>query len=549
MWTTTVCMMLALVIHGFNTAALDSRVMNTTSGIVRGFTQQVNDAPVATFLGIPYAQPPVGRLRFRRPRSVHPWKGVKEATAYGPACAQGRTDSREDCLFINVWSLVARAPPRAIMVYIHGGGFRKGDAAIDSAILASATGVVVFSMSYRLGVFGFLYLDDSEAPGNMGLLDQLLALRWIKANADRFGGDPRKITIFGSSAGAASVSYQLLSPLSRNLFRYSIMSSGSALSPWAYTRQSVAKHRGYVLANNTQCHRRVVQKITKCLRHLPATVLVTAQTKIQKTKGIIDFPFVPTVDGYFIAEPPIKLFTSGVFNISSVLMGSTRDEGTTFTIQAFKSLFPMTHNLTISRREYVAAVRKILPAASSGNISNAITGCQHGHWPYHGTSNGTSNGMELIAITGDYNFLCTVTRQGVLTARRQAVVYMYLFSYRPKIANRPSWYGVPHGAEEHFVFGGPLRSKTSSPAEKQLSFELMTYWSNFAKSGNPNYGDLETDSTRQYWPSYTTGGRYYLTLDTGAAEEYRQGPRTTQCEYWETFAPVSRNRKSYLNIP
>ncbi|NWI68804.1 ACES Acetylcholinesterase, partial [Todus mexicanus] len=225
--------------------------VRTASGPVRGSRLGGLEAwgDVVAFLGIPYAQPPLGPLRFRPPRHPPaPWPGVLDATAHRHACYQAvdtmfpgfggsemwnpNREMSEDCLYLNVWTpALGRGGGVPVLVWIYGGGFYSGAASLDvydGRYLAAAEGVVVVSMNYRVGALGFLALPGHpEAPGNVGLLDQRLALRWVQSNIAAFGGDPAAVTIFGESAGAASVGLHLLAPASRGLFRRAVLQSGS----------------------------------------------------------------------------------------------------------------------------------------------------------------------------------------------------------------------------------------------------------------------------------------------------------------------------------
>lgn len=458
-------------------------VVDTTTGRVRGYLQQVFGVNVATFLGIPFGEPPLGELRYRRPQPVEPWLGIRNATKYGRACPQQReaviTGKSEDCLFVNVWSpMTGSSTGNAVMVYIHGGGFRRGSAARDAQILAAVNNVTVFSVSYRLGAFGFLFFDALAAPGNVGLLDQRLALKWVKNNAIHFGGDQSRITIFGCSAGSASISYHVLSPLSSGLFHYAVMESGASLSPWAFSPRRLALKRSKQLAKNLNCYSRNITAMVACMRAVPAEIIAKLQFVKTKSKGIVDFPFVPTVDNYFLEEKPIRALKAGRFNNLPVLMGSNNDEGVGYATTAFPHLFPMVEELHITKEQYEEAVCKVFPDSMSAVIKN-FTAFEYTEWPY----NGTTNGKGIIAMTGDYNFLCAADNQAVYLASHEAPVYMYLFTHRSASATRPSWYGVPHGTELPYVFGNVLTSKTATLEEKRLSRKMMTYWTNFAKTG------------------------------------------------------------------
>ncbi|XP_022257792.1 acetylcholinesterase-like [Limulus polyphemus] len=240
----------------------ESPVINTESGLVRGLTTNTaNGKTVDVFWGIPYAEPPTGHLRFQRPQHKEPWEGVLNATTKPNSCVQInhvppenfsgdtswfiKTPLSEDCLYLNIWVPHPQPQNAPVMVWIHGGGFTSGSSTLDiydGEILSSEENVIVVSINYRVGSLGFLYFNRSDAPGNVGLFDQLMALEWINKNIVYFGGDSGKVTIFGESAGASSVSLHLLSPLSQGLFNNAIMESGSILNSWSLHDREVLIH-------------------------------------------------------------------------------------------------------------------------------------------------------------------------------------------------------------------------------------------------------------------------------------------------------------------
>src|SRR6218665_3118964 len=241
--------------------------VSLTTGVVRGFRYTLphlsSSLQGVAFLGIPFAKPPEGPLRFLYPEPIGPWSGIRNATTLPNSCYQTRdlffgpdfygsnmwnpnTPVSEDCLYVNVWVPVEKASGKwksglgmlPVMVWIFGGGFYSGTSTLDvydGQILASVNKVIVVSVAYRVGALGFLCLDDPSAPCNVGMFDQLLALDWVQRNIRRFGGDPDNVTLFGESAGAASVSLHLLSRLSRDKFRRCILQSGTGNIPWATT--------------------------------------------------------------------------------------------------------------------------------------------------------------------------------------------------------------------------------------------------------------------------------------------------------------------------
>ena len=271
-------MILTLVHNGMcgSTATGQSVIARTKYGDIRGTTTTAPSVlgsamtRVNQFVGIPFAAPPVGKLRFKPPNSPKVWKpNVYDATQFGKVCIQeqnwldirmkpmfpgfGRANYSEDCLYLNVYAPAQNdslnpTTEYPVMVYIHGGAFTSGTALLSPGLVLPTYGVVLVTIQYRLGPFGFLSTGDSNSPGNYGMLDQVLALKWVNENIKNFGGDPNKVTIFGFSAGGASVGLHLLSPLSKDFFHGAISESGVDLSPWSVVIADIALSKTEALA-------------------------------------------------------------------------------------------------------------------------------------------------------------------------------------------------------------------------------------------------------------------------------------------------------------
>lgn len=339
----------------------DPLVIETQSGMVRGFSRIVMNKEVHIFTGIPFAKPPVGPLRFRRPVPVDPWHGVLDATTLPNSCYQERyeyfpgfegeemwnpnTNVSEDCLYLNIWVPQRvrirhsdQSPKVPILVWIYGGGYMSGTSTLDvydADIVAATSDVIVASMQYRVGSFGFLYLtpffgpESEEAPGNMGLWDQALAIRWLRDNAGAFGGDPNLITLFGESAGGGSVSLHLLSPVTRGLVRRGIMQSGTLNAPWSYMDGGKAADIGRVLVEDVGCNSTQLtespSRVMACLRLVDSKTISVQQWN--SYWGILGFPSAPTIDGVFLPKHPLDLIKDRNYDDTEILIGSNQDEG------------------------------------------------------------------------------------------------------------------------------------------------------------------------------------------------------------------------------
>lgn len=236
----------------------------------------------------------------------------------------------EDCLFLNIWvpKKLRSEANATVLIWIHGGGYFTGASTLeqyDGAHLAVNNGVIVASMNYRIGALGFLHLDPEEAPGNMGLFDQHLAIKWIKENIESFGGNPNSLTLFGESAGGGSVSFHLISPTSKNFTSRFIMQSGTANAPSSFKPSQEAQRLALELASALDCAKNDTNEVIKCLRVLPVRNITFEQDKLIKLG--MDFPFVPTVDGVFLPTSPEELLENGRFDGVEAIVGTTKDEG------------------------------------------------------------------------------------------------------------------------------------------------------------------------------------------------------------------------------
>uniref|UniRef100_A0A8B9CPF6 Carboxylic ester hydrolase n=1 Tax=Anser brachyrhynchus TaxID=132585 RepID=A0A8B9CPF6_9AVES len=481
---------------------------STTGGPVRGLLLPAVSGPVAAFLGIPYAEPPLGRLRFQPPRPARPWRGVLEATSHPHACYQAvdtmfpgfggsemwnpNREMSEDCLYLNVWR--PQPPPRAapVLVWIYGGGFYSGAASLDvydGRYLAEAEGVVVVSMNYRVGALGFLALPGHpEAPGNAGLLDQRLALRWVRANAAAFGGDPEAVTLFGESAGAASAGLHLLSPGSRPLFRRAVLQSGSPNGPWATVGAAEGRRRAAALGRSLGCPGAGAEanetELLGCLRRKAPPELVAHEAAVLPQQGIFRFAFVPVVDGDFLEDTPEALLAAGgegrpAAAEAEVLLGAVRDEGSYFLVYGVPG-FGKDNESLISREEFLGGVRLGVPQATE--LAAEAVVLHYTDWLDQ--DNPVKNREALDDIVGDHNVVCPLMHFAQRWAERGGAVFAYLFDHRASNLPWPPWMGVPHGYEIEFVFGQPLKAGLNYTAEEQeLSRRIMRYWGNFARTG------------------------------------------------------------------
>lgn len=545
-------------------------------GRVNGFVDEVqpNRKRVDTYLGIPYARPPTGDRRFRPPEPLPPPSpdNTPEYDASSPpaSCYQTidtafdkhlvdtwnpNTNMSEDCLYLNIWQ-PETVRDSAVMVWIYGGGFASGTSTLklyDGAVLAARGNVVVASMQYRVGPLGFLSLgSDSAAPGNAGLLDQQLALRWIYDHIADFGGNSQHVTIFGESAGAASVGYHLLSPGSEQLFRAGIMQSAAPVAPWAFVEPEEMKERSYKLAELVGCSR---DDTIECLREKEPELLIEKQWDVKQVTGIA-FHFQPTIDNNFLTKSPLELLKSGEFQQQkNVLLGVNNHEGSYFVLYAFKEQFDPTkpYNENITDEEYRKMVSDLMlvelvseQLKLGGSSSDVVTDTVADAYSLPCGSEGNTGDkdaarylLSLDGMFGDVWFKCPVIHMAKAYARQnKSKVYMYAFNHRTTGNPWPPWSGdALHGYEIDHVFGVPYRSDNDNdvhytPDELALSRRMMTYWTNFAKTGNPNDDGQSSTS----WPEYTVDDRQVLVLDTSEVKTQR-GLRDRYCQFWSDTVP------------
>ncbi|XP_071098229.1 cholinesterase-like [Haliotis cracherodii] len=529
-------------------STLHAQTVNSTHGLISGQTTTVLGKPVHVFHGIPFAKPPINTLRFKHPLPAEPWyPDVKNATTQKASCYQDIPHKRnpleqlpslvsEDCLYLNIFAPPSspHGAPKAVMVWLYGGGFSSGSInapMFDGGILASVNDVVVVTVNYRLGVLGFLYLDANTVPGNMGLMDQRLAIKWVYENSHNFGGDSSRITIFGQSAGGGSVSHHLLSPLSQPFFTSAIIESGSPLTSWDLLTDREAKTNANAIAKKAKCSpRRTNVEIYECLNNKKAGDLVNLQNGLVQGANVA---FGPVVDGSFLPDRPLAILEKGAVKNASVLLGVNENEGALFLYYGHPTVFKWQDNLSISDAEFMADLD------AQGKIQGGSNMTVRSLYQEYVLSRVESE-RDYVSIAdevlGDYAFKCPVTRFAGFLAT-SSPTYLYSFNHRLQSATVPKWMGVKHGGELPLVWGhalDPNVNLTFTDDEKTLSRVMMSYWTNFAKFGNPN-GE---NSSLTQWPRFETMHERYLQLDVGSSLATSQGLRRRQCVFLYQTVPL-----------
>lgn len=525
---------------------VETVVLDTANGPVKGFiAQSCLGKPVRVFYGIPYAKPPTCQRRFDRAEPIERWRDVFDATVKPYSCFQvldtfygnfsgsvmwnANTEMSEDCLKLNVWTpgCPSSEEPLAVLVWIYGGGFYSGTSTLDvydARTLVSEENVIVVSMNYRVASLGFLSFGNEQLPGNAGLYDQYLALKWVRENIAAFGGDPNRVTLFGESAGAVSVGLHMMSPLSQPLFARAILQSGSPTSPWGFHDRDTARRAAKRLAVALRCPDGLDQETLDYLRIKDPEDIVTSESN---NGGVVDFPFAPVEDGAFLPGTPQTLMDAGAFarNIS-VMVGSNVNEGSWF-LQYFLGLSVTEKSPKVTRQNFTAALEALDPSLRGTPIDKILEMYTAGKTP--STSAEILRALDLIV--GDYHFTCPSVRWADRLVQAEIPVYQYVFARRSSRNPWPPWTGVMHGEEVAFVFGEPLNdTHRYSEEDKSVSRRLMRYWANFAKTGNPNLpGDGSSQSTN--WPRRTNSRKEHLVLDVN--ESVGCAHREAYCEFWE----------------
>ncbi|MFH4974138.1 hypothetical protein AB6A40_000847 [Gnathostoma spinigerum] len=528
---------------------------------------------VTQFLGIPFAEPPIGPLRFRKPKPKAPWREPLNATTFPKSCVQSldtyfgdfegasmwntNVPSSEDCLYLNAY-IPGKPDPDLrlpVMVWVYGGGFWSGCATLDvydGKIFASEENVILVAINYRVSVFGFLYLGREEAPGNMGLWDQLMALKWVHKNIDRFGGDPNRVTLFGESAGAASVSMHALSVQSTPYFHQAILQSGSATAPWAIEERHVALARAVAIYEYMKCGNMSknitdwdMDKVLRCLLDAPADVI--RDSEWAPVMEFADFPWVPVIDGDFLTDQASTALKRGHFKVMPLLTGSNLDEAIYFIIYQLADVFPPSEFFTkrdfITNREtWLRSIANLLPRKVMKS-SLALGAVIHEYEPVDLPIHPSDWINSLDKMLGDYHFTCNVNEVALANSIHGGETYYYYFTHRSTQQTWPEWMGVVHGYEINFVFGEPYNTKKYkyTHEEQELSGRFMRYWANFARTGNPNLNPDGTYTT-DVWPQYTSASMEYINLTVESdylkgAGRTGTGPRRKQCKFWKNYLP------------
>jgi len=501
-------------------AAPKAPVIATDDGPVRGTTI----GQMQAFLGIPYAAPPTGDLRWRPPQPNAGWQGVRDASAFAAHCPQvaspyGIASTTEDCLYLNVFTpdKTNNGVPHLlpVMFWIHGGGLIVGESdGYDPTPLVSR-GVIVVTINYRLGELGFLAhsalaAESAQgAAGNYGLMDQQAALRWVQRNIRHFGGDASNVTIFGESAGGLSTHSQLVSPLAAGLFRKAIVESGA----YSLTQPSLAaaEGQGTAFATSAGCS----SQTAACLRGLSVATILAHQTAAT---------MVPNLDGFVMPLSVGPALSTGQFNRVPVIEGSNHDEWRLFVAQTEKAT-----GTPLTAAGYIPAIQATL------GVSPAVAAFIASLYPL---ANYSSPSVALGAIGTDAVFACNAR-----LASHSLSNYVPTFQYQFNDANAPMLYFAPpisfptgayHASELTYLFdlsGTPVPPPPFTGPQQQLSAAMAGYWTQFARSGDPNSAGAPA------WPQYGATSDMFQSLQPPTPVTAAGFSADHKCSFWTPTNP------------
>ncbi|CAN7982970.1 unnamed protein product [Ixodes hexagonus] len=580
----------ALVLAGVTTVRAEvqaSPEVRTSSGSLVGVRLRGETGGINAYLGIPFAEPPIGERRFKNPVPVNPWNGVFRANRMHPGCVQTNfsivegaqfdmSETEEDCLKLNIWvperncdgDVAGCGGSLPVFVYIYGGYFSWGSSDLffyDGVEFAYRANVIYVSFNYRVGIIGFLNASSAEAPGNMGLYDQLEALRWIHRNIKYFGGDPGAITLAGHSAGSISVGYHVISEMSEGLFQRAIMISGtpSSLSYSDDVDQDAILRTVCRIFNCIDFHRPFEAQTSECVTCLRK---IDAHRLVQESQKGLGLKYIAVLPGYgdsLLPNSSLDLDNNRI-HVKDVLIGTVEDDGA-FLMKQFQSRLKWLKGLIDGPtviRVFLQSFYNIGPSKSA-QLADA-------YFNQTEKQEETETLKALSAAVSDLGFNCPTDVFADAASGKNVSVFRYLFGHRPSFSFWDDWITVTHNEELPFFLGtirtagAALRKKYGEPFAallkdlkpnlQELSFsdELIHSLAEFCRTGKP-----KIPKTDQDWPKYTKEDKAYVILKPNDYS-IAHGPRSKKCHLWEPYlvkrkqaptSPASKPKPTPKRIP
>ncbi|XP_049873696.1 venom carboxylesterase-6-like [Pectinophora gossypiella] len=531
-------------------------VVRVSHGLLQGsWKVSHNGRTYASFEGIPYARPPVGKYRFREPQQLKPWLGTWDATKPLSHCLQYEPFQKavvgsENCLFVNVHTPNPNAGASLpVVVFIHGGAFMYGAGSLYEPDYFMDRDMVIVTFNYRLGPLGFLSTGDEAAPGNAGLKDQAFALQWIRNNIMMFGGNPDSVTLTGCSAGGASVHYQYLTSLSKGTFHRGIAFSGSAFASWTHAVKPVQKAR--TLAAIVGCPTATNRELVDCLRYRPAEVVVNAQIEMMDWKVHMFTPFTPTAEPPQVREPfltqyPYHAAQAGAMQKLPLITSVTSEEGL-YPAAAYQTDPSLLKELELRWSELSSNIfeyNDTLPVSLRSEVAAKIKQRYLGGKPVSQETFG-----QLVQALGDRLFVADVGKLAQIHATRSGQpVHVYRYSFRGEkslsnlMAQNNKNYGVSHADDVFHVFKFPDLN-SDSVEDKKMAQLLIDMIYSYATTGVPKV------SSQVPWKTVTPGSPElnYLEIMSPSKVEMRSSSDFGQKSFWDSLGFVENEKyQTYL---
>ncbi|XP_046839170.1 cholinesterase-like isoform X2 [Xenia sp. Carnegie-2017] len=537
--------LLLVIIHISTIDSKSTNVVETNAGKVQGFIENSSfpGKRIQKFLNIPYAEPPV---RFEKAKEIKKrWddKVYNLNPKKAISCLQKDNfpyfDETEDCLILNVWTPHPRPKNASVMVFIHGGAFKYGSSheyRYSGSNFVAMGDVILVTLNYRVSVFGFLSDPEKGIKGNLGLFDQRLAMKWVKKNIAAFGGNPDAITLFGESAGSVCVSAHTLSPESWDYFDRAILESGNMLMYWSLSTEKDNKIKTMEFLQIVGCDNSANTK--KCLQEN-----VTLETFEKYLNRKVDFMFTPDVDGDFFKDHPRFLFTQGKGKPCPMIFGTLKDEmffTTSFILSNTRNITEISTTFNETLRETLSHHPRFYEVAQKLYLSECTPSFTEAYRP-------------LVNFLTDWAFTCPEKEESLLRVRifPEQPVYVFQYAYATAV---PGTYPTgtfgfaAHGLDLASVFGVPFKKELPySDEDNTLSARMILYFTNFAKTGDPNSPlsklpkDFKIYTTPDHanfslphWPPHTIEKEEYLDFESLEKMEVKYELRQKYCEFWDT---------------